>query len=230
MTTYYMKKVIYYILTTLMKREWLLKLLTNKQEKALLEFMHRGYLYDIGWINSINTGTIVDKNDNPLPWVSYPFIQFIEPRLNKQIKLFEFGSGNSTLYYARKVAAVTSVEHHAGWYEKIEANMPANVQLFFCDLQPGGEYCHFALKQRAKYDIIIVDGRDRVNCCLNSIGALNENGIVVLDDSEREKYAEAHTFLQQNGFKQIDFWGTAPAVDYLKCTTIFYRAGNCLGI
>jgi len=225
-----MKKVIYYILTTLMKREWLLKLLTDKQEKALLEFAHRGYLYDIGWTNSVNTGSIVDKNNNPLPWVSYPFIHFIGQRLNKKIKLFEFGSGNSTLYYAAKVASVTSVEHNAAWYEKIEANIPANVQLFFCDLQPGGEYCRFALKQRSKYDIIVVDGRDRVNCCLNGLGALKENGIVVLDDSEREKYAAAHTFMQQNGFKQIDFWGTAPAVDYLKCTTIFYREGNCLGI
>lgn len=225
-----MKKVIYYILTTLMKREWLLKLLTNRQEKALLEFTHRGYLYDIGWTNSIITGNIVDKNGAPLPWVSYPFMQFIGPKLNKSIELFEFGSGNSTLYYSSRVASVTSVEHDKGWYEKIKASMPANVQLFFCALQPGGDYCQYAMIQPARYDIIIVDGRDRVNCCLNSLGALKENGIVVLDDSEREKYAEAHTFLRQKGFKQIDFWGTAPAVDYLKCTTIFYREGNCLGI
>lgn len=225
-----MKKVIYYILTTLMKREWLLKLLTNKQEKALLEFTHRGYLYDIGWTNSIDTGNIVDKNGDPLPWVSYPFMQFIGPRLNRNMQLFEFGSGNSTLYYAQKVGSVTSVEHDAGWYEKIKTNMPANVQLFFCDLQPGGDYCQYALKQETLYDIVIVDGRDRVNCCFNSLSAIKENGIVVLDDSEREKYAAAHTFMQQKGYKQIDFWGTAPAVDYLKCTTIFYRDGNCLGI
>jgi len=225
-----MKKVIYYILTTLMKREWLLKLLTNKQEKALLEFTYRGYLYDIGWTNSVSTGNIVDKDNAPLPWVSYPFMQFIGPRLNGGIQLFEFGSGNSTLYYARKVASVTSVEHDAGWYKKIKTNMPVNVQLFYCDLQPGGEYCRYALKQKTQYDIIIVDGRDRVNCCLNSLDALKESGIVVLDDSEREKYAAAHAFMKQNGFRQIDFWGTAPAVDYLKCTTIFYREGNCLGI
>lgn len=225
-----MKKVVYSILTLLFRREWLIKLLTNKQEKALLEFTHRGYLYDIGWTNSITTESIIDKNGDPLPWVAYPFIHFIGPRLGKNMQIFEFGAGNSTLYYAGKVGMVTSVEHDNGWYETIKNKMPANVKLFFCDLQPNADYCRYALSQNTGYDMIIVDGRDRVNCCLNSLGALKENGIVVLDDSEREKYAAAHIFMKQSGFKQIDFWGTAPAVDYLKCTTIFYRGGNCLGI
>jgi hypothetical protein len=225
-----MKKIVYSILTTLFKREWLLKLLVNKQEKTLLEFTHRGYLYDIGWTNSISTGSVVNKNGDPLPWVTYPYIQFIGPRLNKQMQLFEFGSGNSTLYYAPKVASVTSVEHDSGWYEEIRTKMPANVRLSLCELQPGGEYCQYAAQQQTQYDVVIVDGRDRVNCCLNSIGALKGDGILVLDDSEREKYAGAHQFMKQKGFKQIDFWGTAPIVDYLKCTTIFYRDGNCLGI
>jgi hypothetical protein len=225
-----MKKVIYYILTSLMKREWLLKILTNKQEKALLEFTHRGYLYDMGWTNAISTGNIVDNNNDPLPWVSYPFMQFIAPRMNKNMQVFEFGSGNSTLYYAGRVAAVTSVEHDAGWYSKIKNSMPANVQLYFCELHSDGDYCKYAQRTVLKYDVMIIDGRDRVNCCINSINSLTPGGIIVLDDSEREKYASGISFLQKQGFKHIDFWGMAPAIDYLKCTTIFYRDGNCIGI
>ncbi len=60
--------------------------------------------------------------------------------------------------------------------------------------------------------------------------ALNNSGVIILDDSEREKYTGAHTFFAEQGFRKIDFWGTAPAIDYLKCTTIFYRPGNVFDI
>ena len=81
-----------------------------------------------------------------------------------------------------------------------------------------------------KFDIIIVDGRDRVNCVKNSIDKLKENGIIILDDSERKEYNEAKEFLFYKGYKKIEFWGIAPGVFYNKCTTVFYKEHNCFGI
>lgn len=225
-----LNKAVYKILTSLADREKLLFMLANKEEKELLGFKKGGYLFDIGWTNSIISGNIVDKSNNPIPWVTYPFIEFIGERLNNTIELFEFGCGNSTLYYAPKVARVTSVEHDRPWFDKIESSMPANVKLFFCELVYGEEYSKFAANTNDKYDVIIVDGRDRVNCCINSVAALKAGGIVVLDDSERPQYKAAHDFFKSNGFKKLDFWGTAPAVNYLKCTSVFYRDNNCLEI
>jgi hypothetical protein len=225
-----MKKITYYILTSLMKREKLLSILSDKEEKELLAFKKGGYLYDIGWINSLSTGTIVDQTGKPLPWVTYPFIHFIAGRLQKSFEVFEFGSGNSTLYYAYKVTGVDSVENNEFWYDKIKSSMPSNVNLFYCELVYGGEYCKYALTTNKQYDMIIVDGRDRVNCCINNLVALKPTGVVILDDSEREQYAPGINFLKESGFKQIDFWGTAPTVNYLKCTSVFYRSNNCLGI
>ncbi|WP_091380379.1 hypothetical protein [Mucilaginibacter mallensis] len=209
-----------------MKREKLLALLSDKEEKELLAFKKRGYLYDIGWINSLSTGTIVDQSGKPLPWVTYPYIKFIEERLKCGFEIFEFGSGNSTLYYADKVAGVYSVENNEFWYDKIKSTMPSNVKLSYCELVYGGSYCKYATQTDNQYDMIIVDGRDRVNCCINNLSALKSTGVMVLDDSEREQYAPGINFLT----KRIDFWGTAPTVNYLKCTTVFYRDNNCLGI
>jgi len=225
-----LNKAVYKILTSLADREKLLYMLANKEEKELLGFTKGGYLFDVGWTNSIISGNIADKLNNPVPWVTYPFIGFIGERLNHSIEIFEFGCGNSTLYYAPKVARVTTVENDRSWFDKIKTAMPANVQLFFCELVYGGKYCKFAAETGTKYDVIIVDGRDRVNCCINSITALKPEGVVVLDDSERTQYQSAHDFLRNNGFRKIDFWGTAPAVNYLKCTTMFYRDNNCLHI
>jgi len=213
-----------------MDREKLIFLLANEEEKGLLGFKRGGYLYDIGWTNSRDIGNVVDLSNKPLPWVTYPFIQFIAERLNNSHEIFEFGSGNSTLYYSKKAAFVYSVESDEFWYEKIKNAMPQNVKLFYCQLVYGEDYCKYAAKTNKEYDIIIVDGRDRVNCCANSIVALKSTGVIILDDSERKEYTGAVSFLAENGFKKIDFWGIAPAVNYLKCTTIFYKSNNCFGI
>jgi hypothetical protein len=51
-----------------------------------------------------------------------------------------------------------------------------------------------------------------------------------LDDSERDAYDEAVSFLLSNNFKKIDFWGISPGLFYKKSTTIFYKKKNCLDI
>ncbi len=226
----FLRKITYNLLTLFFNREKLLFLLANKKERALLGFKHNGYLHDIGWVNTISTDQIIDKNSQPLPWVTYPFISFIETRLNNQLKIFEYGSGNSTLYYSKHAGHVDSVENDSFWYQKIKDTMPGNVNLFYSELEEDGEYCRYIQQTNKAYDIVIVDGRDRVNCCLQSFNALSPAGVLVLDDSERQEYTEAVGFLTNRGFKKIDFWGLAPTVNYLKCTSIFYRPDNCLDI
>ena len=41
------------------------------------------------------------------------------------------------------------------------------------------------------FDLILVDGRDRVNCFYASCGFLKRGGHVILHDSERPRYSEA---------------------------------------
>ena len=198
--------------------------------KMLISMHSYGYLKEIGWINSFKNQVPVDGDNNPLPWVTYSFIDFINDRLKKDMDIFEYGSGNSTLWYASKVNSVTSVEHDLVWFEKIQNNMPTNVKIYHQALKYGKEYSKYSKVLNKKYDIVIVDGRDRVNCIKNSIDSIDERGVVVLDDSERESYQEGIDFLIKNNFKKIDFWGISPGLFYKKNTTIFYKENNCLDI
>ncbi|GAB4302130.1 MAG: hypothetical protein Fur0034_16600 [Desulfuromonadia bacterium] len=102
--------------------------------------------------------------------------------------------------------------------------------MIYRELEYGGEYSMEAARQDELYDMIIVDGRDRVNCIVRSIGALSDRGVMVLDDSERTDYLEGTAWLRGEGFRRLDFWGMAPGLLYKKCTSIFYRDHNCLGI
>lgn len=198
--------------------------------KALLSYGHKGYLANIGWFSSFDNQQAMDQHGEPLPWVTYSFIDFIKPRLDRDFSIFEYGSGSSTLFYAKRVRRVVSVEHDEAWYNKIVKTKAQNAEMIFSKLETGGEYSRKAATLGEQFDIIIVDGRDRVNCCISSAAALTPAGVIVLDDSERPEYDKARTFLTNAGFKELSFSGISPGLFYLKATSVFYKTDNCLHI
>jgi len=205
-------------------------LLNPAKLKVVLSLGFKGYLAEKGWFNAFKTQSAIDHEGNPIAWVTYSFIDFIKDRIRKEHDVFEFGSGNSTIFYAERARSVYSVEHDKDWFDKSSKIDLPNIKMIHCELQQDGEYSKSASSTHKKFHMIIVDGRDRVNCCKEAIKALTEDGVIVLDDSEREKYTEAHTFFKDQGFKHLPFTGMAPGVIVSKCTSVFYRSINCLDI
>jgi hypothetical protein len=181
-----------------------------------------------GWFRSFHTKRSVDAAGNPLPWCTYPFIAFIQPRLKKHFNVFEYGSGNSTRWYSAHVQSVQAVEHDEAWVKEVARQLPANADVTYRAL--GDTYVGAVAMSGKKYEIIVVDGRKRVDCMRFSVDFLTPNGVLILDNSERESYAEVKGFMGALGFRWIDFYGMAPIVSHLTCTTIFYRNTNCLDI
>jgi hypothetical protein len=205
-----------------------ISLLNPSKLKKVLSFGTKGYLADIGWFNSFRSKMPVDAHNEPIPWVTYSFIDFIRDRIDKSHRIFEFGSGNSTLFYAKRAGKVVSVEHDKAWFDKVYADKPRNSELIFCELEDNGRYCRMPGTYPERFHIIIVDGRDRINCCKQSLTALTNDGVIILDDSERDFYQDAIVFLKENGFKQLPFTGISPGAFIYKSTTIFYKKENCL--
>lgn len=212
------------------KTESYTSLINPARIKTLLSFGIKGYLSEIGWFKSFETKSPVGRNSEPIPWVTYSFIDFIAERIHDDHTVFEFGSGNSTFYYAERAKKVVSVEHDKAWYDRISASKPLNSEMIFCELHIDGNYSKMPESLGLKFDLIIVDGRDRANCCYHSLSALSEKGVVVLDDSERENYAEAISFFKKEGFRELSFSGISPGLFYRKSTSVFYKDNNCLGI
>lgn len=46
-------------------------------------------------------------------------IRVVESRLYKNMKVFEWGSGVSTLWFAKRLSQVISIEHNPLWHEKV---------------------------------------------------------------------------------------------------------------
>lgn len=189
------------------------------------------YLVETGYINSIKRFAPVNKSDEPIPWMNYSFIDFLEPRLNSFMKVFEYGCGYSTLYLAEKVKSVVSIEHDKAWYDEMSErlNNKNNSKIFY---YPSPQQYQVAIKEHAEelYDLIVVDGRDREECVKHIIPYLTEGGVVILDDSRREKFDEIFDLFKNNGFRYLSFSGIKAGGMIVEETTVFYRDHNILGI
>jgi hypothetical protein len=188
------------------------------------------YLYLTGWMQSVKERKPLDGNGNPIPWMNFAVVKLLEDRLQYDFNLFEYGSGYSTYFYANKVRSVTSVEYDKKWFDIIKPQLPENVLLIFKNKDVDGDYCRVIGSTKEQYDVVIVDGRDRVNCVKQSIAALSPKGIVVLDDSQRARYLEGIEFAERNGFSALNIEGLKATDGGVDRSTILYRRDNILNI
>lgn len=188
-----------------------------------------GYLAKSGWVRSVLEERIVDAVGRPLPWMTQPFIDFIEPRLHKGLYVFEYGSGASTLYFARRVGCVLAVDHDAAFAATLSSQLSSNAQVVVCD-EGSNDYINAIVRLEHRPHLVSVDGRDRVRCMAAAMCQLAQDGVLVLDDAERFEYVSGLESMKAAGFRSLEFWGLASGRVERKCTMIFYRSGNILGV
>jgi len=143
-----------------------------------------------GGVVAVNRAT-VSKPDYPMDLLDAPR-RFIENVLleYRKVDVLEWGAGNSTLYFPallRKAGIEftwQSMEHDRGWFEKLVPRFTRNIRLTLA-----GKDTDDYLKPKGTYDVIYVDGRNRVKCLEYAKTILNPGGVVILHDAERERYA-----------------------------------------
>lgn len=57
--------------------------------------------------NSVNDGS---------PWISFSAVRYLKGIIRKDMRVFEYGSGGSTLFWISRVQELVSVEHDTSWY------------------------------------------------------------------------------------------------------------------
>jgi len=114
---------------------WIQKNKTISEIVASLLLRRRNsFLKEIGWFNSFNKSVPINKNGEAIPWYTYCVINFIESRINKEMNVFEYGSGNSTIWWAERVNSVVSCEHNKKWFSFMKIRLPVNVEYLYYDL------------------------------------------------------------------------------------------------
>jgi hypothetical protein len=193
--------------------------------------IRQGYLKRIGWIRSNWAGIPIDAAGEPLPWLTYPAIEFLRERVRPDMKVFEYGSGQSTRWWAGRVASIHAVEDDSAWFHKIAASLPANVDLRLSD-SSDGTYARSIGERGELFDVVVIDGSTRNDCARESLAYLARDGVIVWDNTETPNiFGEGLELLRSNGFRRIDFYGIAPVNTDPHATSVLYRPGaNCFEI
>lgn len=193
--------------------------------------LSRKYLRVKGWFHSRFMRSAVDADKKPIPWFTYSAKHFIEQKLKgTNLDVFEFGSGNSTIWFADRVKSIVSVEYDEKYFDIVAPKLKDRNNVEYRKAFLGVDYHQQIEEFEEAFDIVIIDGRERVECAKSALPALRSNGVIIWDNSEREEYAEGYELIREAGFKEVFFQGLGPIGHYEWQTTIFYKDGNCLGI
>jgi len=208
----------------------------DKIDKALIFLRLRGIVtafrslyqleYGIGHFLSSTFYQSIDKEKNPIPWFTYPIIDYLNNLNLKNKTIFEYGSGNSTIYWATRCKSLVAVEHDEIWFSVVKEKIEKynNSKLLFVNSASAEKYSSSILKFDTKFDIIVIDGEHREKCARKAIKKLKSGGMIILDNSDW--FPKIKYFLEKQGFNRIDFKGFAPINPYLSTTSIFFKLFN----
>ncbi|HUE83083.1 MAG TPA: class I SAM-dependent methyltransferase [Pyrinomonadaceae bacterium] len=192
-------------------------------------------LFDQRYFTSVLDGEYKD-DEGYLPWFTYTAIEALKNWDLSQKRIFEYGSGYSTLFWASRCKELVSVEHHSSWHEKISHLAPKNVQLILApinetknDYHPSPEtlvefktYAE-SISNLGKFDVIVLDGyarsRMRYQCAIAALPHLTQGGIIILDNSDW--LPATATFLRQAGLIEVDLSGPVPGNAQTQTTSFF---------
>lgn len=194
-----------------------------------LSYGGNSYLVKNGYFESVRREKPCRRDGSPLPWMNYAVIEFLEQRLSKDMTLFEYGSGNSTLFFSEQVGEVVSVEGHEGWYNYVKGTMPDNVQLTHVATDDEN-YVNAIAVDGKKFDVVVVDADKRSECMINAPEYMTERGVILLDDAATDAYQPGIQRLLPLGFRELRFSGLKPGSVHNYRTSVLYRDGNCFGL
>ncbi|MGC9424131.1 O-methyltransferase [Vibrio sp.] len=128
------------------------------------------------------------------PWLTPIAIDLIDQWLQSEDVGFEFGSGRSTIWFAMRIAFLTSVENNPDWYQRVqqwldEANLE-NVEHFLrgeddttTDYKRASNYLSPVTDIPSEHlDFALVDGRWRSQCANALIPKLRPGGLMIIDN------------------------------------------------
>ena len=159
------------------------------------------------------------------PWLPYLVTDYVK-QLKPQ-RVFEWGSGDSTLFFAQmNIEHLVSIEHDREWYIKIKRDLAEYLQFDFeyslINYDSGAlgddkaNPSHYksgstnlgdvnfkryasAINDYGKFDLILIDGMARASCLAHAISHVAAGGCIVLDNTgDRPYYLEQTAHLFGN--------------------------------
>jgi len=187
-----------------------------------------------------------------VPWVTYAAAAEIGRSVDSSSRVFEYGTGGSTAYFARRVARVIGVEHDPDWAQRVigQVGDSDNVEVLVvspdqASSQTGQQPSIYrslfpTLRDRTfqryasavddypdgSFDLLLIDGRARPGCFAHGQRKVRVGGRIVVDNSERPEYDAIREAALAGGWSGQHFFGPGPYNDYFWETTVWHKTGG----
>ena len=183
----------------------------------------RSLWFDYAHVRSAALQQAVDADGRAVPWYTYPAIEYLRQLDFSGKTVFEYGSGNSTLFWGASAKHVVSAEEDERWYEALRSKLPANCELILeTDLF---RYVDVIRRYPEGFDVIVVDGasrgRTRLKCSRVALECLRPGGLIILDNSDW--LPESSRVLRESGLIQVDMTGFVPINGHTQTTSLFFH-------
>jgi precorrin-6B methylase 2 len=176
---------------------------------------------DYGHFRSTFKNAAIDKKNNPIPWYTYPAIEYLKQLNFSQKTVFEYGSGNSSLFWASISKSVISIEDNEGWYGKVSKNNNCK-NLTIHLIRDEELYLQHILSYQEDFDVIIIDGNfSRFKCAQIAIKKLRKGGLIILDNADW--WVKTAEFLRVSDLIEVDMTGFSPINGYTLTTSFFFH-------
>jgi len=190
----------------------------NYENKAspddpVIKFQHasflgifQSYMFEYGFVFNPNKASTFGQERSPM--YSVHGVEYLNSLDLTWARVFEFGSGGSTIWWSKRAKSVTSVETSFEWYTKLSKIIPENTQLHLKN-NPANSIQEF----EGQFDVIVIDGGfSRYQSAVSSLGIgfgnnskLAKGGFIFLDDSTI--YHHTSKLLREHNLIQVDFHG-----------------------
>lgn len=141
------------------------------------------------------------------PWIAPQTVRFCERTLTREMRGFEWGSGRSTLWWAKHLAAIHSIDHDPAWFERVRQQIAASglTNVTYELFEPDHPLDHhtvpvYEVKPRyvaaierhpdASLDLVVVDGHYRQACVLAALPKIKPGRFLLIDNSDWVSWEE----------------------------------------
>lgn len=189
----------------------------------LVLLLVRNLLRDQGMYRSILRARPTRADGEPVPWFTLPATAYLDQLDFSDRRVFEFGSGFSTLYWQHRAASVTSVEDDEEWYAEMKDRLDPDRVTYLHVIDPER---YVGAIETGTYDVVVIDGSWREQCVAPALAHLSPRGVLIFDNADW--YPEQAAQIRGAGLLEVDFTGVAPGNAYTSTTSMFFRPGAAI--
>ena len=117
-------------------------------------------------------------------------------------KVFEFGTGYSTIWWQNKNVNYHAVEDNKQWYDMIKDKTNIKHESNY------NKYIESIYDYNYKFDVIVIDGVVRFDCIKPALNKIKDNGIIIFDNTDWHKNSKEK--LDKSDLIPIHFHGFKP--------------------